>query len=182
MDSIAREDLLDDHSIRLIEKRDRQDVLSLVERNEEDDGELARRFVQRYFDQDEAGSSSDDIFVLELNGEVVGVGGYQRCAPDNDRDYWLSLMYIHPYYHGNKLGTHLLDYLVEILRYKKAENLFVGVDAEDPKNQAVRFYEVNGFVEVARPPVMPAEEAEHNHFYHLPLTVSQPDEAARPGG
>lgn len=134
---------MDPYHIRLAEARDVERVLGIISRHDEDDEEEAREFFRNYCEQPDDTPESGRYFVLEVEDDLVGVGGY--IPSGGTGEYWIGYLYIDPYYQGQGLGTWLLNTICDTIKAIGAERVFVEVDVNDIPSQALRFYEVNGF-------------------------------------
>lgn len=123
---------------------DLNNVVQIIQAHDEDDGEAA--------EADYRESGVDNQFVLEVDGDIVGVTGY-KAVPGTDQSYWLSWTYLAPAFQGQGLGRAMLLELIEKLRSESGRKLFVKVsDYEDPEDgkiyqRALQVYEGLGFTE-----------------------------------
>jgi N-acetylglutamate synthase-like GNAT family acetyltransferase len=109
-----------------------------------------------------------NFWVALCDGRVVGTTalldiGNRQCA--------LRKMFVHAEHRGSRAGTArlLLETLLVWSRERRTRDIFLGTT---PKFLAAhRFYEKNGFVEIAKsklPPAFPIMEVD-TRFYHLAL-------------
>ena len=140
-------------------------VLKIIEATDEDDAESARDVYQEY--------GVEDQFVLEHEGKIVGVIGYNE-VDNTDGTYWLSWTYMDPAYQGKGMGKQMLNEILDMLRNKNARKIFVKVsDYEDPEDgrvyeRAMKLYESVGFVEELVGKDF-YDDGENQHIYGLKL-------------
>ncbi|MEN8214448.1 MAG: GNAT family N-acetyltransferase [Pseudomonadota bacterium] len=129
-------------------------VVALIETHDEDDAEEAQRFYREF-------NGCFGQFVLEQQGEVVGVTGFE--APTGcEQTYWINWTYIDASHCNRGLGRRMLTELFDYLEHQQgARKLFVKVsDYVDPEDgplyaAALHLYQSMGF----------AIEVEHRDFY-----------------
>ena len=134
---------MDDCHIRLIEPRDVERVLGIITRHDESEEDDARDFFKRCFDSNHNPPSNSRHYVIELEDEPIGVGGYVFVAEKNE--YWVGFLYVDTYYQGQGLGSLLLERICLDVRKLGADSIYVGIEGKDIPTQMVGFYEVNGF-------------------------------------
>lgn len=106
-----------------------------------------RRIAKRYFDDffDESISlKGDKVFVLEADGEVIGVIGYSLDRYETN-NYWLGWFYIHEDYQDKGYGKRLLNYVARTLRRKGVKKLFVETSSDELYWKALKMYHDWGF-------------------------------------
>ena len=117
-------------------------VLRIIDDVDEDDAESAEADYEQ--------EGFDNQFVLEVEGEVVGVTGYREVSA-TDNTYWLSWTYLDEAVRGQGLGKSMLADILTKLRDAKARKLFVKISSyEDPEEgkiyeRALKMYQSSGF-------------------------------------
>lgn len=100
-------------------------VIKIIDHYDDDDAEAAENDFQR--------NGIEDHYVLELNGQVIGVTGY-RTVPATDRTSWLSWTYLDHNHRGKGLGKFMTQELITKIREINGRKLFVKVsDYDDPE-------------------------------------------------
>ncbi len=94
-------------------------VVALIESHDEDDAEAAEK---SYIHP----AGVDDQFVLEKDGEIIGVTGFVT-PPGCDRTHWLSWTYVHDEHTSQGHGRRIINELIEHLREQDGRKLFVNV-------------------------------------------------------
>jgi GNAT superfamily N-acetyltransferase len=128
--------------LRTMYMSDLPQVLRIIDDVDEDDAESAEAEYQQ--------EGFDNQFVLEVDGEVVGVTGYREVSA-TDNTYWLSWTYLDESVRGKGLGKGMLADILTKLRDVKARKLFVKIssyeDAEDGRvyERALKMYQSSGF-------------------------------------
>lgn len=122
-------------SIRKYNKPDRENVLALLRLN-----------IPRYFAPEEEKDlidylqhESENYYVMEVNGKMVGCGGFN--ISDDDTVGKISWDFFHPEQQGKGLGTALVRFRIEkIKEYPGVKTLSVRTS-----QLAYKFYERLGF-------------------------------------
>lgn len=131
--------------LREMQAEDIRPVFEVIESQDDDDAEEALAGYQ------EIGGTLDN-FVMEVNGNVIGVTGY-ATPPACDDSYWLAWTYIHDDYANQGNGRIMLTDLIQHLKEKNGRMLFVKVsdyvDEEDGPiyAAALHLYKSLGFKE-----------------------------------
>jgi GNAT superfamily N-acetyltransferase len=130
--------------IRKMKKEELKKVLKLIRMHHNQDALNARRYYRRYFKR--WGQGWDKVIVaVSRKRQLVGVSGYfydKSGAPDV---YWLGYTFIHPRFHGQGIGSQLLNYTIKDLRRRNARKLFVPTSSDRIYGGAVSFYTDHGF-------------------------------------
>jgi ribosomal protein S18 acetylase RimI-like enzyme len=87
----------------------------------------------------------DEVFVGVVDGRIVGVNGYCPDIQETDDIHWLNWFFVHKDHGGNSYGKQLLDYVIEILKAKKARKLYVDTTSYRFYKPAKALYESRGF-------------------------------------
>ena len=82
---------------------------------------------------------TEDYFVIEINGEVIGAGGINYFL--EDRNSRLSWDLIHPYYQGLGLGKQLVEFRISLIK----KNPSIKTIIVRTTQQAHIFYQKTGF-------------------------------------
>jgi len=83
------------------------------------------------------------IFVAEVEGKVVGFANFSPLKENGEAE--LGAIYLYPEYHGNGIGTALLNEGIQFL--KGVKEIYINVEKD---NQiGIRFYQAKGFVVVS---------------------------------
>lgn len=131
--------------LREMQAEDIRPVYEVIESQDDDDAEEALAGYQ------EIGGTMDN-FVMEVNGNVIGVTGY-ATPPECDETHWLAWTYVHDDYANQGNGRLMLTDLIQHLKDKDARMLFVKVsdyvDEEDGAiyAAALHLYKSLGFKE-----------------------------------
>jgi len=128
---------MDDYFLRPAEEKDIERVLGIISNHDLDEEKSARSFLEDYFN-DSHDKSKGLHYVLESASEVVAVGGYMH--DEAQKDYWVGLLYVDPYYRGQGLGNRLLEKVIEDVKRLGSNRILVSVDEEDINDPAIRFY------------------------------------------
>jgi ribosomal protein S18 acetylase RimI-like enzyme len=107
------------------------------------DGEFARRYYDRFFDDSDEMTERDKVYVALLGREIVGVIGYSRDYLSNDSSYWLGWFAVREEYRRRRVGSILLRRVEKDLRSHGQRKVFVST--EDSNSVAKSFYTRNGF-------------------------------------
>jgi ribosomal protein S18 acetylase RimI-like enzyme len=83
-----------------------------------------------------------EIFVVEINDEVVATGALANFGDTEAPKYSISNFFVKPELHGRGIGRSLLNYLFEVFNGKYVKDLHV-----PSSRNAVKFYEKMGFVQ-----------------------------------
>ena len=160
--------------LRTMYMSDLPQVLRIIDDVDEDDAESAEAEYQQ--------EGFDNQFVLEVDGEVVGVTGYREVSA-TDNTYWLSWTYLDESMRGKGLGKGMLADILTKLRDAKARKLFVKIssyeDAEDGRvyERALKMYQSSGFeTEVVSESFY--DEGEDQLILGLSLEAENDDESA----
>lgn len=94
-------------------------VVTLIESHDEDDAEAAETSYRHT-------GGVDDQFVLEKNGEIIGVTGF-ITPPCCDHTHWLSWTYVHDSHTSQGYGRKIINELIEYLKEQDGRKLFVKV-------------------------------------------------------
>lgn len=129
--------------IRAATREDMNDLLNLIRKTLKYDQRFARRYYERFFDDEDEMTEGDAVYVACLGGATVGVIGYARDYLSTDFAYWLGWFAVHQGYQGQKIGTKLLRRVEKDLRKKGKKKLFVST--EDSNAAAKNFYIRRGF-------------------------------------
>ncbi len=105
--------------LREMQEADIDAVVALITAHEEDDGEEAENDYR-------ASGGVQDQFVLEENGEIIGVTGF-LSPPGCDNTHWLSWTYVHKDHTNQGKGRKILNELIEHLKQAGGRKLFVKV-------------------------------------------------------
>jgi ribosomal protein S18 acetylase RimI-like enzyme len=84
---------------------------------------------------------SPNYYVLELDGNIVGVSGLYYDYEDPKDIMWMDYFAVSPKFQRQGLGTKMLKNLVNVCKKKKVRMLCVFTD----KDGATKFYKKNGF-------------------------------------
>lgn len=79
-----------------------------------------------------------NFYVAEVNGVVIGFENYSLVS---DRKVELLAIYLHPDFQGKGIGTTLLEYAMEDLKFLK--EIYVNVEKEN--TIGMNFYKAKGF-------------------------------------
>lgn len=121
---------------------DRNAVLELLQLNTPEFFSPAERKDLEYYLDHEI----ESYFVLEINGVVVGSGGINFS--EDKKTGVISWDMIHPFYHGNGLGSILLKHRLKLLQ----TTLLVEKIKVRTSQHTFRFYEKSGFIVLNRVP------------------------------
>lgn len=105
--------------LREMQEADIEAVVALITEHEEDDGEEAEKDYLK-------NGGAQDQFVLEENGEVIGVTGF-LSPPGCDNTHWLSWTYVRKDHTNQGHGRKILNELIEHLKQAGGRKLFVKV-------------------------------------------------------
>ncbi len=134
---------MEDYLIRPVEPRDVERVIGIISRHDESEGELARDYLDAYFQDPLTAREYGRHYVVELDEEIVAVGGY-LCEPVRG-EFWVGFLVVDPYYQGQGIGSLLLERFDADVRSLDGAALHVAVPESDVLKRSARFYEVNGF-------------------------------------
>ena len=119
-------------------------ILAIIEAHDDDDAEAA--------EADYHDTGFDNQFVLEIDGQAVGVTGF-RPVPATDNTAWLSWTYLAEAHRGKGLGKQMLHDLIEKFKAVGGRKLFVKLSDYVDENgngiyeAALAAYQSVGFVE-----------------------------------
>lgn len=116
------------NKLRPMQAEDIDAVVALIESHDEDDAEDAQAsFSARH--------GLEDYFVLELDGEVIGVSGF-RTPPACEQTHWLSWTYIHADHVNQGHGRAMISEIIDHLTAEGARKVFIKVSdyAEEDEN------------------------------------------------
>jgi len=125
-----------------MELGDLRHVLKIINAHDDDDGEAAERDYEQ--------NGFDHQFVLEDEGQVIGVTGY-RPIEGCDRSFWLSWTYLNAAKQRQGYGRQMLRFVIAKLDELQGRKLFVKVsDYIDSEKgpiyaSALALYESLGF-------------------------------------
>lgn len=93
----------------------------------------------------------EDFYVMEVNGKIAGAGGVWALKHDPfvARLDWFM---IDPGYQRKGIGTMLIRHIESTLRKNKVKIIMAETSSGSAYKTAVRFWEKNGFAEVAKIP------------------------------
>ena len=116
--------------LREMKEKDIGTVVALINDHDDDDAEEANK------DYRDVGGIYDQ-FVLEQNGEIIGVTGF-KTPPGCNNTHWLSWTYIREDYTNQGLGRKILTELIQYLKDKEGRKLFIKVsDYESDEDGAI---------------------------------------------
>jgi GNAT superfamily N-acetyltransferase len=87
--------------------------------------------------------ATEEVFVAQIDGGVVGMMSIQRSATDDPAVDWLNQMYMHPEYVNQGVGAALLEVALKPVRHSLRLFSF------QQNTGARRFYERHGFKAIA---------------------------------
>jgi GNAT superfamily N-acetyltransferase len=87
--------------------------------------------------------ATEEVFVAQIDGGVVGMMSIQRSATDDPAVDWLNQMYLHPAHVNHGTGSALLAVALKTVRYPLRLFTF------QQNTGARRFYERHGFKAIA---------------------------------
>ncbi len=105
--------------LRKMQAGDITRVIALIESHDEDDAEAAETSYSQT-------GGVDDQFVLEKDGEIIGVTGFMTPL-GCDRIHWLSWTYVHSDHTSKGYGRKIINELIEHLKQQDGRKLFVKV-------------------------------------------------------
>ena len=123
------------NTLRPMQTDDIHAVVALIESHDEDDAEDAQAGFN-------AKHGLEDYFVLEQDGEVIGVSGF-RTPPACEHTHWLSWTYIHAEHVKRGHGRAMISEIIDHLKSKGGRKVFVKVSdyaEEDDDGQLVETY------------------------------------------
>ena len=82
-----------------------------------------------------------EIFVVELNGEIVATGALANFGNVEIPKYSISNFFVKPELHSQGIGRKLFNHLFELFRSKNVKDLHV-----PSTRNGLRFYEKMGFI------------------------------------
>ena len=140
---------MNNFTIRLArEDKDEKAILKLIkEAFHEDDLKHAKRYYDKFFEDDEM-TYEDEVFVAEADNQIVGVAGYSCDYFSTDHSYWLGWFVVAKKFRRRKIGSDLLEKVESELKKYKVKKLFVSTD--DKNGSAIQFYIENRFSFEAR--------------------------------
>lgn len=97
---------------------DIEPILEIIDAFDDEDAESARSFFES--------EGPDGHFVLEDNGAVIGVTGYEH-VPATERTSWLSWTYLAEAHRGKGVGKDMLTQVLNNLREQGCRKVFVKV-------------------------------------------------------
>lgn len=143
--------------LRPMQVSDIDAVVALIDSHDEDDAEDA----QAGFRSDDG---TEDYFVLELDGQVIGVSGF-RTPPACEQTHWLSWTYIHDDHvnlgHGRRMISEILEHLKSLggrkvfVKMSDYSELNESGEREETYAAALHLYQSMGF----------AIELTHSDYY-----------------
>lgn len=135
---ITTKELIQDINIHIrpFRKEDAKAASAIMWANKEFnyDGEATREALRRYSTPENIIKKSKDrhYFVAEMDGRIVGIGGYQ----DNE----LKTFFVKPDMHGRGIGKALIENAMDKIREKRYKEMVV-----QSSEHAEKFYEKYGF-------------------------------------
>ena len=133
--------------LRPMKPADIDAVVDVIDSHDDDDAAEARVSYT-------APNGTDDQFVLEQNGAIIGVTGF-ATPPGCDHTHWLSWTYIHEDEVNQGLGRKIITEVIDHLREAGARKLFIKVSDYSEKNDvgreicvyaaAIHLYQLLGF-------------------------------------
>jgi len=93
-------------------------VIDIINSHDDDDAHAAETDYQE--------SGFDNQYVLEHDGQVVGVSGY-RMVEETDQTAWLSWTYLDKHHRGNGFGKQMVSEVIEHFSNNEGRKLFVKV-------------------------------------------------------
>jgi N-acetylglutamate synthase-like GNAT family acetyltransferase len=145
---------VDQSIIRLYHPKDKKGVLALFDLNTPATFAPEERIAfDHYLDHE-----LDYYVVLEVNGQIVGCGGYNLNKAEGIG--YLSWDMVHPDYQGNSLGKRLVNHRLEQMRQlASVQSIHVRTS-----QHAYAFYEKCGFKLMS---ITEDYWAENFHLYHM---------------
>ena len=141
--------MIDNRIIRPAETNsDKKTILKLIKKGF---GKHDLKFAERYYDKffkDDKVTFEDEVFVAELDNQIVGVIGYSCDYFSTDYSYWLGWFLVRRKYRRRNIGSELLEKVESELKKYEVKKLFVSTD--DKNKNAISFYTKNGFSFEAR--------------------------------
>jgi len=130
--------------IREAQAKDKEGILSVIGSYPfKWDKGIAKKYYSDYF-SDRKLFRGDQVYVLELDGKIIGVVGYSLDRYET-KNYWLGWFYVHKKYQGGKSAKKLLDHIIGKLRSRGVKKLFVDTSSNKSYQRALIFYMKNGF-------------------------------------
>lgn len=127
---------------RPLQKKDVKRVVKIIHEHDEDD---AKEAAKKYKDL-----RNGHDFVLEINGEVVGITGASEDF-GSDQTWWLSWSYLDPAVQGRGHGKELFAGILQFLKDNNARKVFVSTSNYAEKDgslhygTAIHLYRALGF-------------------------------------
>lgn len=83
-----------------------------------------------------------EIFVVELNSEIVATGALANFGDNETPKYSISNFFVKPEFHSQGIGRSLFNHLIEVYKPKNLKELHV-----PSSRNGVRFYVKMGFIQ-----------------------------------
>lgn len=138
------------------------------------DTNCAKKYYQDYFGG-KHGYPKDKVYVGILNKKILGVTGYCPDVCETEGIYWLNWFYVHKDFaqRGYGYGHQLLNYVLKIIKAKKARKLYVDTTSYRFYAPAKKLYEDTGFIEEG---VLKDYYGEDEHQIILGLNLNKPSD------